>query len=335
MPNVLHGVDRATPYTLADLAQLPIQPDICFVYSGGINLAKAARAWTPNMAKALADGGKIVIPIQVGQNYCMQNGINTCTAANMTAAQGTIDGNALNAAIDNWAHGINAGIIDLEDPPPDGDFGPMNAYVTAQILATDADRMVIIYARNGFFEQYQPPSGRKVGQWLADWFNVPDESMTNFPGAHPERYAWHAWQYSGSSGYDLDVAEPLPMTTTVDTLPGTLYQLSDGTQARWFKEKGFDIAHGFRAFWESYGPKALATFGFPISSEFDLGQGTDHPLTVQYFQRARFEFHPDNNHPETWNVELGLVGDELAGYQLLAKKYSPAFEKAITPAGVQ
>ena len=53
-----------------------------------------------------------------------------------------------------------------------------------------------------------------------------------------------------------------------------------------------------------------ALFGYPISDEFtDPATG----LTVQYFERQRLEYHPAN--PPAWQVEGGLLGDELAPKQ--------------------
>ena len=83
-----------------------------------------------------------------------------------------------------------------------------------------------------------------------------------------------------------------------------------------FAESGHSVCSGFRAYWESNGlefgdavasyRESLALFGFPISEEFvDPETG----LVTQYFERARFEFHPSN--PPEWQVLLGRVGATL------------------------
>ncbi len=69
---------------------------------------------------------------------------------------------------------------------------------------------------------------------------------------------------------------------------------------RFFPETGHGISYGFKEFWEENG--GLELFGFPITSEF-----TENGRTVQYFQRARFEFDPES---ETGEVSLGLLGRE-------------------------
>lgn len=70
-----------------------------------------------------------------------------------------------------------------------------------------------------------------------------------------------------------------------------------------FPETGQSVGGGFRRFWEANG--GVPIFGFPITGEFK-----ENGLTVQYFERARFEHHPGSN-PAKWDVMLGLVGSEL------------------------
>nr|PZN67601.1 MAG: hypothetical protein DIU58_02845 [Sphaerobacter thermophilus] len=83
-----------------------------------------------------------------------------------------------------------------------------------------------------------------------------------------------------------------------------------------FPQTGHRLCFGFKEYWESHGlefgdpgvsyRESLALFGYPISEEFT---DPDTGLTVQYFERARFEFHPDN--PEPHRVLLGRLGADL------------------------
>ena len=63
---------------------------------------------------------------------------------------------------------------------------------------------------------------------------------------------------------------------------------------RFFPETQHTVGGQFRAYWESHG--GLAQQGYPISDEFteasDLDPGKSY--TVQYFERAVFELHPEN-----------------------------------------
>ena len=59
-----------------------------------------------------------------------------------------------------------------------------------------------------------------------------------------------------------------------------------------FAETGHSIGGTFRDFWRNNG--GLAAFGYPISQEFtERNQDTGEIYAVQYFERARFEYHPE------------------------------------------
>jgi hypothetical protein len=55
--------------------------------------------------------------------------------------------------------------------------------------------------------------------------------------------------------------------------------------------------------------ESLALFGLPISGEITEQLSNGQEYTVQYFERARFERHPENEPP--YNVLLGLLGREI------------------------
>src|SRR5207237_1304759 len=77
----------------------------------------------------------------------------------------------------------------------------------------------------------------------------------------------------------------------------------------YFKETGHTLHGEFLAYWTANG--GLAQFGFPLSEEFAEKSPTDGKVyTVQYFERNRFELHPENQPPYT--VLLGLLGRQSA-----------------------
>lgn len=83
-----------------------------------------------------------------------------------------------------------------------------------------------------------------------------------------------------------------------------------------FPETGFTASGRFLAYWRSQGldlgdsgvsyRESLALFGFPISATFTerIGEGA---YEVQYFERARFEYHPEQSDPR-YQVLLGQFG---------------------------
>jgi iron complex transport system substrate-binding protein len=75
-----------------------------------------------------------------------------------------------------------------------------------------------------------------------------------------------------------------------------------------FRETGKAVGGKFRAYWESHG--GLAQQGFPISDEFQEKSDLDgKTYTVQYFERAVFELHPENQAPN--DVLLSQLGSFL------------------------
>ena len=78
----------------------------------------------------------------------------------------------------------------------------------------------------------------------------------------------------------------------------------------YFPETGHNLAYGFRHYWEMNG--GLAIFGYPITEEFEERSQQDGQVyTVQYFERARFEYHPEHR-GTPYEVLLGLLGQQLA-----------------------
>ncbi len=75
---------------------------------------------------------------------------------------------------------------------------------------------------------------------------------------------------------------------------------------RGFPETGYYMCGGFLTFWERNG--GLARFGFPVTDQIvERLNGRDY--TVQYFERRRMEFHPENAPP--FDILLGLLGSEV------------------------
>jgi beta-lactamase class A len=92
----------------------------------------------------------------------------------------------------------------------------------------------------------------------------------------------------------------------------------------YFPQTGHSVGHGFLNYWRKNG--GLDVFGYPLTDEITQdpsGMGT--PTTVQYFERARFEWHPGAA-PDNFDVLLGLLGNELTAGQRQAgaKPFRPA-----------
>ncbi len=87
-----------------------------------------------------------------------------------------------------------------------------------------------------------------------------------------------------------------------------------------FAESGHSICEPFLSAWRASGleldgaagksqAENLALFGLPISEPQTETMSDGKEYTVQWFERARFESHPENQPP--FNVLLGLLGSEV------------------------
>jgi subtilisin family serine protease len=91
---------------------------------------------------------------------------------------------------------------------------------------------------------------------------------------------------------------------------------------RYFAETKHSLCGAFAAYWQSHGlefdgrrgssfAENLALFGLPISEpRQEIAEGGQTVL-VQWFERARFEYHPENQAP--YDVLLGRLGSALDG----------------------
>jgi hypothetical protein len=72
---------------------------------------------------------------------------------------------------------------------------------------------------------------------------------------------------------------------------------------------GHTLGGVFKTYWEQHG--GLAQFGYPITEEYQEVSLTDgKTYTTQYFERARFENHPENKGTQ-YEVLQGLLGSEM------------------------
>jgi len=97
--------------------------------------------------------------------------------------------------------------------------------------------------------------------------------------------------------------------------------------SRVFPETGKRVGGIFLDYWNTHG--ALAQQGLPISDEFqEVSDLNGQTYKVQYFERAVFEFHPEN--PPPFNVLLSQLGT----FRLRAKQAPPTPGPQATPAPI-
>jgi hypothetical protein len=94
-------------------------------------------------------------------------------------------------------------------------------------------------------------------------------------------------------------------------------------KCEYFPETGHYVCDEFLVFFEARG--GAEVFGYPLTEAFE---DPARRLWVQYFQRARMEWHPYN--PAAYNVQLGLLIDELGyTYPPISQDERPAFNSSV------
>ena len=79
----------------------------------------------------------------------------------------------------------------------------------------------------------------------------------------------------------------------------------------YFESTGHSLGGPFLTYWNRYG--GLPIFGYPLSEEFqERNEQNGQVYTVQYFERARFEYHPEYAGSPN-EVLLGLLGRWYTG----------------------
>lgn len=127
------------------------------------------------------------------------------------------------------------------------------------------------------------------------------------------RFEWHTenkgTQYevlAGRLGADTAYAR-----TAMGEKPFAQVAKPSDSSIRYFPETGHTLAAPLRAYWEDKG--GLPVFGYPLSEAFQEKSATDgKTYLVQYFERNRLEYHPENKGTPN-EVLLGLLGMQEYG----------------------
>ncbi len=115
------------------------------------------------------------------------------------------------------------------------------------------------------------------------------------------------------------VAQP-PLTPPGADAFGPIPAFPDTPDHRFFATTGHSLNSGFKVYWEAHG--GLVIFGYPISEEFQEREADGQVRTAQYFERARFEYHPEFK-GSPYEVELGLLGQEVTASRAGETPFQP------------
>ncbi len=163
---------------------------------------------------------------------------------------------------------------------------------TGQILAA---QFVDYYDRNGGVAVF----GYPIGPAYYDGTVLVQYCERERLEYHPEYAGTPFAVLLGRLGVDLtDGRTDGPFAPVAPPAPGMPVQYVPETQHQ--------VSGAFLAYWQTHG--GLTMFGYPISEVF-----VEDGLQQQWFERARFEYHPEL--PEAFRVSLGLLGDESLAAQ--------------------
>jgi len=131
---------------------------------------------------------------------------------------------------------------------------------------------------------YDANGGLEIfGMPLSDEFVADGLRVQYFERARME---WHP-EFSGSENEIL--LGPLGRALTIGR---TFPQSGPRLGQTYFQQTGYNLGGGFAAFWFAH--NGLQLFGYPLSDELQERSAADGQLyTVQYFERARMEWHPE------------------------------------------
>ncbi|NJP04799.1 MAG: cellulase family glycosylhydrolase [Chloroflexaceae bacterium] len=204
--------------------------------------------------------------------------------------------------------------------------GPLMSY------AQQADARL---QQQGEASQYFPETGHAaVGYFLNVWQNTPNATFVlGYPTSQPftEESFTKPGEFYRVQYFQRAVLEEIPEFFGVEDnryfVQGRLLgsQLAAGREQEpsfqpvadpgdgtWFENTQHTLRDDpapFRTFWLNNG--GLDTFGYPISEPLqEVNQADNNTYWVQYFERQRMEWHPEEPDP-TYQVQLGLLGNEL------------------------
>lgn len=188
------------------------------------------------------------------------------------------------------------------------DFGRPAAFEPAQSIGADSSRYFPETMHNlssGFKYYWEHRGGLPIfGFPISEEFTEEGYTVQYFERA---RFEYHP-EFKGTQ-YEVELGL-LGSLVTLERRFDRSPAFSSGPDRTYYPETGHSLSFGFKYYWEHNG--GLPVFGYPISEEFQEANPADgKTYTVQYFERARFEYHPEFK-GTAYEVELGHLGRQRA-----------------------
>lgn len=163
---------------------------------------------------------------------------------------------------------------------------------------------------------YFPQTGHNLGgEFLGYWQSHGGLGIFGYPLTEEFTEGGYTVQYFERNRFEYHPEHQPPYNVLLGRLGAsavagrsfpTVEPFESGPDHAYFPETRHSLNYGFLGYWQSHG--GLAQFGYPISEEIRERSATDgQEYTVQYFERARFEYHPEYRGTNA-EVLLGLLG---------------------------
>jgi uncharacterized protein YkwD len=161
----------------------------------------------------------------------------------------------------------------------------------------------------GFFDRYG--GVRTFGYPMSDQMSENGRPVQYF---ERQRFEYHA-EHAGTD-HEVQLSRFGAMTAPAHLLSAFSAPFAPRPNQVFMPETRHSLSYSFLDFWRANG--GVRILGYPVTEPV-----SQHGSIVQYFERARMEYHPEKA-GQGYGVELGLLGKEyLAAHPDIAARISP------------
>jgi hypothetical protein len=189
--------------------------------------------------------------------------------------------------------------------------------VTRTEILQVVDSLAPVGADGAFAPQCFPETGQcATGRFFAYWLAHGGLAINGYPlgdelDQQLEDGNTYRVQYFERTRLELHPENPPPYDVLLGQFGRRLHPADPPVAPRdgaaFFAATGHTVAPDLLAYWQAHG--GLAQFGYPLSEEFRERLEDGQTYTVQYFERARFERHPESPPPD--DILLGQFGRRI------------------------
>lgn len=148
-------------------------------------------------------------------------------------------------------------------------------------------------------------------------FGVPLSELVSVNGKYLQYFERSVLEFNPAyPGTDNEVKQlPIGTLATANQNFPTVAPFANNPNRWYFPETGHSLSFGFLDFWRNHGDHD--SLGLPISEEMGEADSSGQNLTVQYFEYAKLEYHPDLTGTNA-SIQITPLGRKLAQEQLPA-----------------